>query len=74
MNHEQLKELELLLKRIKDSSRKIGDNNFTKKTKGGPYPINIGYPTAVRRPFKDLLKWMKGVEELLETIIEEAED
>ncbi len=71
MNHEERKELELLLKQMRDVSKKIRENNFTKKTRGKNYPINVGYATAVRRPFKDLLRWMKGVEEILETIIEE---
>ena len=74
MNHEERKELEALLKQIRNSSKKIGENNFTKKTKGSPYPINVGYATAVRRPFKDLLRWMKGVESFLESIIEQEAD
>ncbi len=71
MNHEERQELELLLKQMRDVSAKIRENNFTKKTKGTNYPINVGYATAVRRPFRDLLRWMKGVEHILETIIEE---
>ena len=71
MNHEERQELELLLKQMRDVSKKIRENNFTKKTTGGKYPMGVGYATAVRRPFKDLLRWMKGVESFLEAIIEQ---
>ncbi len=74
MNQEQRRELETKLKQIKVAAEKIRENNFTRKTTGGiMYPLDVGYATAVRRPFLDLLKWMKGVEEMLETIITEAD-
>lgn len=71
MNQEQRQELEAKLKQIKAVTKKIRENNFTRKTTEGHYPINVGYATAVRRPFRELLRWMKGVEEILETIITE---
>ncbi len=71
MNPDQLQELEAKLRKIRLSSKFMNDSNFTRKNTGGRYPINKGYPTAVRRPFRDLLRWMKGVEEMLETIITE---
>ena len=71
MNQDQRKELENKLKQIRDASEKIRENNFTRKTTGGMYPLDVGYYSGVRRPFRDLLKWMKGVEEMLETIITE---
>ena len=74
MNHEQRQELEAKLRQLRIASEKIRENNFTRKTTEGPYPINVGYATAVRRPFRELLRWMKGVEEMLETIIEEEAD
>ena len=74
MNQDQRRELETKLKQIRAASKKIRENNFTRKTTGGiMYPLDVGYATAVRRPFLDLLKWMKGVEEMLETIITEAD-
>ncbi len=60
------------LANIKNISYKISSLNTTKKTTGGPYAINTGYPTAVRRPVNEILRWMRGVEKLLETLIEEA--
>ena len=71
MNPGQLEELQAKLKLIKQTTKKISQNNFTRKTTGGHYPIRKGYATAVRRPIRDLLRWMKGIEEILETIIEE---
>ncbi len=71
MNQEQRRELETKLKQIKVAAKKIRENNYTRKTTEGMYPLDVGYATAVRRPFRDLLKWMKGVEEMLETIITE---
>ena len=65
-------ELKAGLANIKAISYKISSLNATKKTTRGKYPISLGYPTAVRRPVNEILRWMKGVERLLETIIEEA--
>ena len=58
---------------IKDTSYKISSLNTTKKTTGGKYPIQFGYAETTRRPVEDILKWMAGVEKLLETLIEEVE-
>lgn len=74
MNQDQLEELKIKLVEIKFTSQIIRDNNFTRKTTGGKYAIRKGYPTAVRRPFRDLLKWMNTVEAMLEIILEEAEN
>ena len=74
MNQDQRRELEVKLKQIRVASEKMRENNFTRKNTGGMYPLDVGYATAVRRPFRDLLRWMKGVEEMLETIIEEEAD
>jgi len=71
VNQDQRQELETKLKQIRAASEKIRENNFTRKTTGGMYPLDVGYATAVRRPFRDLLKWMKGVEDVLESLIEE---
>jgi len=70
LNPDQLEELEAKLRQIKQYTKLISDNNFTRKTTGGRYPLNLGYASAVRRPFRDLLRWMKGVEEMLELLIE----
>lgn len=74
MNLDQLQELETKLKQIRAASKILRDNNSTRKTTGGKYPLEVGYYSGVRRPFRDLLKWMKGVEEILETIIVEEVD
>ena len=71
MNPDQLEELQDKLKLIKQTTKNISNKNFTRKTTGGHYPIRKGYATPVRRPIRDLMRWMKGVEEILETIIEE---
>ena len=71
MTQDQRHKLLTKLKEMKTFSENIRDNNFTQKTTGKNYPINVGYATAVRRPFRDLLRWMKDVEEILETIIKE---
>ena len=71
MSQEQRQELQIKLRQLKVASKKIRDYNTTKKERGTIYPTNVGYPTYVRRPFRDLLKWMKGVEDVLESLIEE---
>lgn len=65
--------LELQLKEIRGMNRRIHVQNFTRKTQGKNYPIPTGYATAVRRPFRDLLQWMNGVEGFLETLLGELE-
>ena len=66
-------ELRAGLANIKAISYKISSLNTTKKTTGGIiYPLDVGYATAVKRPVNEILKWMRGVEKLLETLIEEA--
>lgn len=66
-------ELELKLKEIQGLSEKVSDNTFTRKTTGTHYKIGVGYAPSTRRPVQDILRWMRGVEELLETLIEEPE-
>ena len=73
MNPDQREELKIKFAEIKAISQSIRDNNATGKTTGGKYPINIGYSTSVRRPIRDILKWISGVELILETMLEEAE-
>lgn len=71
MNQEQREELQVKLRQLKVASSKMRKNNFTRKTKGTHYPISVGYSKAVKRPVRDLLNWMTGVEEMLEAIINE---
>ena len=68
-----ISELEIQLMELHRLSNSINAENSTRKTTGGHYPIELGYATAVRRPIGDLLLWMHGVEDLLETLIKEVE-
>ena len=63
-------ELKLLLAEIKGISKTIRKENTTKKTSVGPFPIQKGYANAVRRPVHEILRWMGGVELMLETLLE----
>lgn len=68
---EQLKTLNrIMLKK----SRVVRCQNFTRKTQGTHYPISTGYATAVRRPIRDLLKWMDKVEETVSLIVDLLEE
>lgn len=55
---------------IKRVSERIHQQNFTRKKYGKAYPIPTGYSTQVRRPVSDILRWMYGIEELLDDILE----
>ena len=72
MNREQLDELQITLRAIQNQRKLITGQNFTEKTTGGKYPTRLGYSLVVQRPFRDLIRWMKGVEKVLETLITEA--
>lgn len=73
MNKEQLQALKANLGELKKRSKKIRIQNVTKETTGGKYPIQLGYAKATRRPVEDVLRWMTGVEEMLEIMLEEDE-
>ena len=67
-----ISELEIQLMELHRLSNSINAENSTRKTTGGHYPLELGYASAVRRPVRDILRWMRGVEDLLEDLVEEA--
>jgi len=74
VNPDQLQELKIKLAEIKAISQKIKNNTFTRKTIGRNYRIGVGYAPSTRRPLRDLLNWISRVEEILEIMLEEAEN
>lgn len=69
LDHLKILNLEML-----GLSKIVRTQNFTRKTKGTHYPIPTGYATAVRRPIRDLLKWMDKVEETISLIVDLLEE
>ena len=61
-----------LLCNIQGTSHKISMLTNTNKTKGENYPIGVGYSNQVKRPFRDLMRWMCDVEEILEILIQRS--
>jgi len=65
---EEIKSLNLNMLRL---SAGIKTNTFTRKQIGAePYPLRAGYALGVRRPMRDLLKWVENVEETLYLIVD----
>ncbi len=69
----RIEEIQLLCRGMVGINSKIRSEASTRKTRGKPYPIMMGYATAVRRPVRDILKWMDLVEETLALIVVELE-
>lgn len=67
-------QLKILNKTMLSLSGQIRKQNFTRKTQGKNYPIPTGYATAVRRPFRDLLKWIDTVEETIYLLVDLLDD
>ena len=71
---ENIEHLKILNKEMLGFSKEIRTQNFTRKTQGKNYPIKTGSSTQVRRPFRDLLRWMDKVEEQLYLIVDLMEE
>lgn len=65
-----LDQLKILSLEMVSLSQTVRTHNRTRKTQGKIYPIPTGYATAVRRPIRDLLKWMDNVEESIYLIVD----
>ncbi len=66
-----MSELKTILAEIKGISNTIRSKNVTRKTTETHYPIQQGYAEATRQPVHDILRWISGVELMLETILED---
>lgn len=71
---EVIEHLKTLNRIMLEKSKVVRIHNFTRKTQGKNYPISTGYSTQVRRPIRDLLKWMDKVEETIYLIVDMLED
>lgn len=60
------------LEEVKEYSDAVRRENMTRKEWGGVYKFKSGYSTQVRRPVRDLLKWMDEIESLIFMIMEEV--
>ncbi len=71
----RIEEIQILCQELAGINSKIRVEANTRKKKGTePYAILTGYATAVRRPVRDLLKWMDLVEETMILIVVELEE
>lgn len=71
---EVIEHLKTLNRIMLEKSKVVRVHNFSRKTQGKKYPIKTGYSTQVRRPIRDLLKWMEKVEETIYLIVDMLED
>ena len=71
---EILEHLKILNVNMLSLSKGIRTNTFTRKKTEEHYPLEVGYSYYVRRPMRDLLKWMDTVEETIYTLVDLLED
>ncbi len=75
INHTPIEQIQILCRELNSINSKIRSEANTRKKQGKePYAIKLGYATAVRRPVRDILKWMDTVEEALALIVVELEE
>jgi hypothetical protein len=63
--------IETCLSDLQQIKAGIKRENTTRKEFGGVYKIRAGYSTQVRRPVRDILKWMDQQEEIMIFLLHE---